>query len=127
MTITDPSLMPPPLFVDDDIPRARLSDPVTSHIAADATQTALKEAKVRVLHLVQLHQPVAGSQLNELYRLTASRLNWKPLAFDSPRKRAGELAAEGYIEVAEYAIASGNHLPESIYVLTEKGAAEVNH
>lgn len=126
MTITDPTRMPPPLFVDDDIPRARRTDPVTSHIAADATQAGLKEAKRRVLQLVKLHQPVAGSQLNELYRLTAARLNWKPLSFDSPRKRAGELAADGYLHVTEYAIAEGNHLPESIYALTTKGTAQVS-
>jgi hypothetical protein len=120
MTITDPTL-PPPLFVDDDTPRARRSDPVTSHIAADATQAGLKEAKLRVLQLVREHEPIAGSQLNDLYRLTASRMDWKPLSFDSPRKRAGELSADGYLEVADYAIAEGNHLPESIYVLTDKG------
>jgi hypothetical protein len=124
VTLLDPSL-PPPLFVDDDIPRARRSDPVTSHIAADATQAGLKEAKLRVLTLVAQHQPVAGSHLNDLYRLHGSRMNWKRLAFDSPRKRAGELAADGYLEVAEYAVADGNNLPEAIYRISDKGRTAI--
>lgn len=119
MTLTDPSL--PPTLWDDDAPRARATDPAQSHIAADVSQAGLKDAKARVLQLVRDHAPVAGSHLNDLYRLAASRLNWKPLAYDSPRKRAGELATEGYLAVVRVGIAEGNHLPEAIYGLTDKG------
>lgn len=112
--------MPPALW-DEDIPRTRRSDPDTSHIAADVSQLGLKEAKLRVLELVARHQPVAGSHLNDLYRLEGSRLDWKPLAYDSPRKRAGELADDGFLDVVERSTSDGNHLPEAIYGITEKG------
>jgi len=121
VTMTDPSL--PPMLWDDDTPRARSTDPATSHLAADVSQAGLKEAKLRVLELVRVHQPVAGSHLNEIYRVEAPRCGWKPLAYDSPRKRASELAADGYLEIVDRSTSDGNHLPEAIYGLTEKGRA----
>ncbi len=102
-------------------PRARATDKVTSHIAADASQVHLQEAKRRILELVAVHQPIVGTELNELYRLASARMNWRRLAFDSPRKRAGELAADGFLDDSETRIADGNYLPESVYRITEKG------
>lgn len=115
----------PPMFVDGDSPRARRTDPPTSHIAADATHAGMKEAKRRVLQLVARQGAMSGTQLNEAYRVHGPSAGWKPLAWDTPRKRASELASDGYLEVSEYAIAAGNHLPEAIYVLTVKGRTVV--
>ncbi len=102
-------------------PRARATDKLTSHIAADASQLHLHEAKHRILELVAVHQPIVGTELNELYRLASARMNWRRLAFDSPRKRAGELAVDGFLDDSETRIADGNYLPESVYRITAKG------
>ena len=115
-----------PMFDLEDLltgsgPRARATDKVTSHIAADASQLHLHESKHRILELVAVHQPIVGTELNELYRLAAARMNWRRLAFDSPRKRAGELAIDGFLDDSETRIADGNYLPESVYRITDKG------
>lgn len=102
-------------------PRARRSDPETSHIAADASQAGLKEAKRNVLQILRDHETLTGTEINEQYSLYAARLNWRRLAWDSPRKRAGELVTDGFLEIAGTRIAEGNFLPESIYTLSLKG------
>lgn len=89
----------PPILFAGDVPRVRESDPLTSHRAGDVSQASLTKTKARVLTLVSIHQPVTGTELNDLYRLTAARLNWPSVAWDSPRKRAGEMAADGVLEV----------------------------
>lgn len=102
-------------------PRARRSDRVTSHIAADASQVHLHETKQRVLELLNTHGSLVGSEINEQYQLTAARLNWRRVAWDTPRKRAGELATDGFLDDSETRIAEGNNLPEAVYRLTDKG------
>ena len=114
-------LEPPQIVMDDDSARTRKSDPPTSHIAGDVSQRGLHEAKRRVLDLVSMHAPVTGSELNDLYRLSAERLNWRRLAWDSPRKRSSELARDGFLEVVGVQTAAGNNLPESAYGITDKG------
>jgi hypothetical protein len=90
--------MPPILYMQDR-PRVHRNDPLTSHLAGDVSQLGLTKTKARVLELVTIHQPVTGTELNDLYRLTAARLNWPTVAWDSPRKRAGEMAADGVLEI----------------------------
>ena len=102
-------------------PRARRTDPDTSHVAADATQAHLHEAKQRVLRVVAVHGPLVGSEINDQYRVMASHHNWRRLAYDSPRKRAGELVADGFLRISGTRIAEGNSLPESIYAITDLG------
>ncbi len=114
-------MLPPPLFADGDFARVRRSDPTTSHIAADVSQRSLKQTKFAVLELVLQEGELVGSEINDLYRLRASRHGWRHIAFDTPRKRAGELAADGYLAVVAERPAEGNHLPESTYAITDKG------
>ena len=85
-----------------DSPRARASDPVTSHAAADATQAGLPKMKAAVLRTIAVMrtEPV-GSEINaryqELHIADPSRF---PQAHpDSPRKRAGELAEDGLLDI----------------------------
>ncbi len=129
MTLTE-SLTPmfdidafPSIFTDDDSARTRRTDPETSHQAGDNSQRNLHESKRRVLELVKVHAPVTGRELNELYDVTAARLNWKRIHFDSPRRRAGELARDGYLEVVGTQVAPGNNSPEAAYGLTDSGRA----
>ncbi len=111
----------PDIVMADDSARTRKTDPITSHVAGDNSQRNLHESKRRVLELVKVHAPVTGRELNDLYSLAASRLNWKRIHFDSPRRRAGELAKDGYLEVVGTQIADGNNSPEAAYGLTELG------
>jgi hypothetical protein len=106
---------------DEDSPRVRKSDPVTSHIAGDASKASMHETKLRVLHLIADLGPLVGSEVNDHYRDRAWRRGWeRRAAYDTPRKRAGELASDGYLEVTDTRT-GGNGLPESIYGLTDKG------
>ena len=111
----------PQIVMLGDTARTRKTDPHTSHLAGDVSAHGLRDAKTRVLELVSVHAPVTGSELNDLYRLTADRVGWRRLAWDSPRKRASELARDGFLEVVGAQTAAGNNLPESAYGITDKG------
>ena len=115
----------PQIVMLGDTARTRKSDPHTSHLAGDVSAHGLRDAKTRVMQLVTMHAPVTGSELNDLYRLTADRLGWPRLGLDSPRKRAGELARDGFLEVVGTQIAAGNNLPESAYGITDKGRTAI--
>ena len=106
-------------------PRARATDKLTSHIAADASQPHMKETKRNILRILDDYGSLVGSEINEQYSLYAARLNWRRPAWDTPRKRAGELAIDGFLDDSETRIAEGNNLPESVYRLTEQGRAAV--
>lgn len=112
----------PQIAMTGDHPRARRGDKLTSHAAADASSRHIHETKLRVLHLVNAHVSLTGSQINDLYHANVTKFGWKPLHFDTPRKRAGELAELDFLlNAEEQQKAVGNHLPETIYRLTEAG------
>ena len=113
---------PPQIVAAGDAPRARKSDPNTSQRAADTSAATLRQTKYRVLRVIEVHPDRPGSEINDLYRFMGARLNWSRVAWDTPRKRAGELADDGYLEVVGERPAVGNNQPESIYRLSEKGA-----
>jgi hypothetical protein len=111
------------MLFDNDVPRARRTDPAQSQLAADRSQPGLNEARRRILRLVAEFGPqIPGTRLNEEYPGYAARNGWKRLASDSPRKRAGELAADGLLR-KDLRDAAGNHRPEGLYTLTDKGIA----
>lgn len=106
--------------VNGDGPRVRATDRVQPHMAADRSQFNLKQTKLRVLAIIGRNGPITGSVLNDLYELEASRQGWKQIHRDTPRKRAEELAKDGFLSTTTQT-SSGNHLPEAIYSLTTKG------
>lgn len=122
MTVTTESSISPlfDLAVGIDSPRARKTDPVQSHMAADRSQHTLHATKRAVLLLVVQEGELAGSEINDLYRARRDRNGWGPVAYDTPRKRAGELADDGFLS-ARYQTSEGNHLPEAVYSITDKG------
>lgn len=116
--------MPTPrmIVIDGDKARTRKTDPTTSHKAGDTSQKTLKAAKVAVLTIVRDNPGVTGTALNELYVFARSRHSWMPqLAFDSPRKRASDLAADGYLEMVDDGRRGRNNQPEHTYRLTAYG------
>jgi len=78
--------------IDDDTARARRSDPTTSHNAADRSGSAILEVRRNVLRLVRENPLIIGNELNDLYKQVHERRGWVPVAWDGPRKRAGEMA-----------------------------------
>lgn len=85
-------------ILPDDTARARRSDPVYSHAAADRSQVNLQQTKRNVLWLVRNLGPITGQDLNAAYREAAAELGWPLVAFESPRKRSGELLADGLLK-----------------------------
>lgn len=99
MTITaQPSLFD--LGVGFDSPRTRRDDPVASHMAADQSANKITEVRKNIYYLLELHGPMTGTQLNDLYAFTATRRDWwTRVSYDSPRKRAAEMVADGLLMV----------------------------
>jgi hypothetical protein len=60
----------------DDTARARLVDPLSSHVAADQSQQNLREVKQAVLVLLRQEGELTGNEANELYLLRADRHGW---------------------------------------------------
>jgi hypothetical protein len=110
------------IVLDGDRARTRRTDPTTSHQAADVSQRTLKAAKVAILRIIHNNPGVTGTDLNDLYLFFRARHTWVPvIAWDSPRKRAGELVDDGYL-VAEMSGRRGaNNQTEHTYRLTEHG------
>jgi hypothetical protein len=94
-------------FIADSMPlggsgaRARKSDPVASHTAADRSAVNRRIVLDTVLRLVRERGHMTGSELNEAYELLHRRspAEYPKVHFDTPRKRAGELAR---VELIEY-------------------------
>lgn len=88
-----------PPIVFDDTARTRRTDPLSSHVGADKSQRTIEQVKAAVVALVRQEGELSGAELNDLYSLRAARNGWDDCAWDSPRKRAGELAKEGVLIV----------------------------
>jgi hypothetical protein len=110
----------PAIIPDGDTARTRRTDPQTSHDAADRSQATLHATRAAVLRLVSIHGSLTGSQLNEQYSLLATRNDWPKVHFDSPRRRAGELAKDGLLDVSD--VPRGT---ERAYTLTDAGRKAV--
>jgi hypothetical protein len=96
LTVAHTTLFDEALF---DSPRVRMADPISSHLAADQSAASLPEVRTNIRALLKLHGPMTGAQLNDLYALTSTGMDWSRVSYDSPRKRAAEMAADGLLEV----------------------------
>lgn len=109
----------PPQILPDDSPRVRRADPITSHLAADRSQHSIPAVKDAVLSLLHEEGALPGSELNRLYQLRAERRGWPlPLHFDSPRKRAGELAVDGLVQILNGDAPRGTEREYALLVVT---------
>lgn len=114
-----------PQILPDDSARAGRNDPIQSHMAADRSAKALSIVRQRVLRLVAYHGPrVSGNTLNELYAQKTQSTGWDVVHFDSPRKRAGDLARIGLLK-AERTI-DGRAISEAVYTITDKGLEAIS-
>lgn len=111
--------VPMPAIFDDPVgPRTRRKDGRTSHLAGDRSQDSIPAVNQAVLTMVRQEGPMTGSELNRLYQVRADRSHWPmPLHFDSPRKRAGELAVAGLLVIVNEDDPRGT---ERVYALPEE-------
>lgn len=84
----------PPRILPDDTARTRRTDPLSSHKAGDRSQTSRSRVRAAVLTLIGSYGPQTGNDLNDLYRQYRPHHGWPTVSYDSPRKRAGELARD---------------------------------
>ena len=109
----------PQIVADDDTARTRRTDPETSHDAADRSQASLPAVRRAVLHLVDMHRELTGSEINDLYALAAHEMGWPTTKADTPRKRSCDLIADGYLRVV------GRRNGERVLALSELGQKAV--
>lgn len=119
-------LSAPPTIIHDDTPRTRRTDPTTSHQAGDISQRSITTIKAHLLYLMLKNETsngLTGSELNDLYLFATARLEWDRVHFDSPRKRAGEMVDDGYLQIVgtRPSFGRGQSSQESVYALTDKG------
>lgn len=86
-----------PLFLDGDTPRVHRNDPVTSHLAADKSQTHMLSVRERVLQLLADRGPMAAFELCEAYASQGKRCGWPPVHHESPRKRMSDMKRDGIL------------------------------
>lgn len=90
--------VPPVLSIfDEDEPRARRSDPLPSHQAADVSASSVKEVKRRILRLFLEHGEMTFHELKLKYFDEQKLQGWPPISNESPRKRCGELVKLGLL------------------------------
>jgi hypothetical protein len=83
----------PQIVAERDTARARKTDPLTSHAAADSNQNR-EEVAEHVLHLLQRFGPMTDSELTVRFFVDTT----SPEAhFDSPRKRRSDLTKAGLV------------------------------
>lgn len=99
----------------DDSPRARRSDPITSHIAADRTAADMSEMKQRILSLFYRLGPMTDSELNAAYIDQAQVHGWKTVRPDTPRKRRSDLARDGWLQATGETRVNAFGSPEQVW------------
>lgn len=81
----------PQIVMNGDTARARKSDPLASHAAADKSAATRGQVHEAVVQLITEYGPMNGLALNNMYREVHIFRGWPVVAFESPRKRAAEL------------------------------------
>jgi len=112
-----------PTITGNDTARTRRADPPASHRAGDRSQRTIKRSSTAVLRLIFQEGELAGSDINRLYGLRCERNGWPFVAGDSPRKRAGELCADGFLVAVD--LQKGIRLHERVFSLTDQGKREI--
>ena len=80
-------------------PRARRHDPLSSHVAADRSSKTRRPVADAVLWLIDQFGPMNGADLCDRYMSMRRVQQWPVVAYESPRKRAGELVDSGELVV----------------------------
>ncbi|MCU1441085.1 MAG: hypothetical protein JWP85_2082 [Rhodoglobus sp.] len=100
MTMTAENRVPDILAMNGDRARTRRTDRLTSHLAGDTSQIDMTDVEVAVLKIVHENPLSVGTEINQFYSDEQAARGWPFKAWDSPRKRAGELEDAGLLEDA---------------------------
>jgi hypothetical protein len=103
-----------------DTARTRRNDRLTSHLAGDKSQVDMTRIEQAVLCLVAEQGNLVGTQLNVLYSEQWLYRGWPQKAWDSPRKRSGELLDAGLLAEAGTRRGTAGSL-ETLLVLSDAG------
>ena len=95
--MSNPSI--PGIVLENDTPRARRTDPLSSHVAADRSTTTRGRVHEAVIVLIRRFGPMNGHELNSHYQGLRVLFGWPVVAADSPRKRAAELVGSRLVVV----------------------------
>jgi hypothetical protein len=112
----------PLIHLAGDKPRARLTDPPQSHQAADASSYRRKRVLLAVLEIIATDGEMTGSEVNDDYRSwsVVARPEFPRCHPDTPRKRAGEAAEDGLLDVVSHK--KGVYgVPEAVYRISPEG------
>lgn len=86
----------PMILPDGDSARARFTDPVTSHEAADLSAKHLSEIQVIVYDLIKdSFSGLADFELGAQYAIQAPMYGFPQVLFDTPRRRRSDLTRMG--------------------------------
>lgn len=91
---------------------ARRTDPAASRVSATKASVTMPLVKRSVLDLLSNNEALNGNNINELYRSEG----YPKCAWDTPRKRAGELLRDGYLTNIAW-----HPSDEAVYAITDKG------
>jgi hypothetical protein len=108
------------IVMDGDTARTRLTDRLTSHLAGNKSQVNMTAIEQAVLRLVAEHGNLVGTELNVHYSDNWLYRGWPRKAWDSPRKRAGELLEAGLLTEAGSRRGTAGSL-ETLLVLSDLG------
>ena len=93
-----------------DPPRARVSDPSTSHDAARSALPGQFSAQVGVLHVLRTNGPMTDAALVDVYRRYARAGIVRPQSESGIRSRRAELVANGQVLAhSRVRLPSGRH------------------
>jgi hypothetical protein len=94
-----PTLLDPPLPDPTPTPRARRTDPETSHEAAASIAPPKQRAtQAAVLDLFQRHGPMHDYRMIDAYSLERAGLGWPPQTRSGLQTRRHELVTAGLLE-----------------------------
>ena len=111
----------PTLFDTFDIPRARQSDPLPSHEAADrtaTTKTAVTEA-VRSLLWDAGYSGLTDDELNAKYAEQRAFWGWPVVDVETPRRRRSDLTVEGVVSASGVRRPNRHGKQVTVWVLTQ--------
>lgn len=110
----------PQIVMEGDNARTRRNDRLVSHLAGDKSQVDMTRIERAVLVLVAENGNVVGSELNVLYSEQWVWRGWPRKAWDSPRKRGGELLDAGLLNDVGTRRGTAGSL-ETLLVLSDAG------
>jgi len=99
-TLFDDLFVPPILsLLGEDTPRAKRKGSRSSHAGADRSAGTRQRVLDAVYQIVKDCGPLNGNEINAVYLRRAGGEGWPAVHFDTPRKRAGELAADNILVI----------------------------